>query len=195
MDSKSWQLRDVAVSAKGAKSCALVKSPNEKVFLKLGSKQEPLRTPFGATSFNDEAATRKTLEFSLSPEQVEQWNLFDAWALEYLQKHSERLFKKKLSAAEVKAAYKSPVTQKADYRPHLRCKINTGGIAAARIWDDDDNRTVLPDDLREFDIIPRIHISHLWIMGAAKDFGWVLQVNDLCVKTQPQVSPFAESEE
>ena len=195
MNFSSWQLRDCAVSAKGAKSCALVKPPNEKVFLNLGSKQEPLRTPFGATSFNDEAATRKTLEFSLSPQQVDLWNQFDAWALEYLQKHSERLFKKKLSAAEVKTAYKSPVTQKADYWPHLRCKINTGGIAAARIWDDADSRTVLPDDLREFDIIPRILISHLWIMGAAKDFGWVLQVNDLCVKSQPQVSPFAESEE
>ena len=56
MDTKNWQLKDPTISARGAKSCALVKSPNEKVFVTLGSKADPMRTPFGATSFNDEKA-------------------------------------------------------------------------------------------------------------------------------------------
>ena len=194
MDTSSWQLKDCTVSAKGAKSCSLVKPPNEKVYIQLGTKDEPSYTPFGATSFNDEAATRRTVEFSLTPEQLHMWKEFDAWSMEYLQKHSERLFKKTMNASEIKAAYKSPVTQKADYKPHLRCKMNTAGAAMVRCWDENDNRTVLPDDLRGHGLIPRIHISHVWIMGAAKDVGWVLSVNDLCIKMQPQISPFAESE-
>ena len=41
MDTKTWQLKDPTISAKGAKSCTLVNSPNDKVFFTLGSKIEP----------------------------------------------------------------------------------------------------------------------------------------------------------
>ena len=70
---KTWQLKDVAISPKGAKSCSLYRQPNDKVILNLGTKQNPTRTPFGATVYNDELATRKTIEFSLTPEQVTDW--------------------------------------------------------------------------------------------------------------------------
>ena len=189
MNTKNWQLKDPTISAKGAKSCSLVNSPNDKVFFTLGSKTEPMRTPFGATSFNDEKATRKTIEFTLNPQQADLFKTFDSWAVDYLVKHSERIFKKKLTKQDVQGMYKSPVTQKEDYKPKLRCKINTSGLSPVRCWDENDERCELPEDLRTYDLVPRIQISHLWIM--AKEGGFVMQINDLMVQQQPQMSPFA----
>ena len=192
MDFSTWQLRDCTVSARGAKSCALFKPPNEKVVLSLGSKASPMRTPFGATSFADEATARRTIEFSLSPEQHKMWQEFDEWAVQYLAKNSARLFKKKASVEEIRNSYKSPVSQKGDYRPMLRCKVNVSGATAVRCWNESDERCAVPEpeDLRSFDLVPRITISHLWLM--TKEMGWVLQINDLMCVAQPQVSPFAE---
>ena len=189
MNTTTWQLKEATISAKGAKSCSLIQSPNDKVFVNLGSKVEPMRTPFGATSFNDEKATRKTIEFTLNPQQVELFKSLDSWAVDYLVKHSERLFKKKQTIQEIQGMYKSPVSQKEDYKPHLRCKINTSGLSPVRCWDENDERCELQEDLRTCDLVPRIQISHLWIM--AKEVGFVLQINDLMVQQQPQISPFA----
>ena len=98
MDFATWQLRDATISAKGAKSCSLIRSPNDKVFFTLGSKSQPVHSPFGATNFNDETISRKTIEFSLNPEQVKYLKSFDVWAVDYLTKNSERIFKKKHSS-------------------------------------------------------------------------------------------------
>ena len=192
MDFSTWQLRECTVSARGAKSCALIKANNERVIVNLGSKGQPVRTPFGATSFGDEATARRTIEFSLSPEQVKQWQEFDQWAVQYLAKESTRLFKKKLGVEEIKAMYKSPVSQKGDYKPMLRCKINVSGATAVRCWNENDERSAVPEpeDLRSFDLVPRITVSHLWMMS--KEIGWVCQINDLMCVAQPQISPFAE---
>ena len=184
-------LRDPQVSAKGAKSCQLISTPqNEKVFMTLGSKAEPLRTPFGATTYGDEEATRKTLEFSLSPEQHKFWQQFDEWAVNYLAENAGRFFKKELTKDQIREQYKSPVTQKGEYRPMLRCKINTSGSTPVRCWDENDQRVELPDDLRSYDLVPRVQISHMWVMS--KEFGWVINTCDLMVRSQPQISPFAE---
>ena len=76
--------------------------------------------------------------------------------------------------------------------PMLRCKVNASGSTAVRCWNESDERCAVPEpeDLRSFDLVPRITISHLWLM--AKEMGWVLQINDLMCVAQPQVSPFAE---
>ena len=85
---------------------------DERVFMSLGSRENAVRTPFGATTFNDESATRKTIEFTLSPEQHKQFQDFDEWAIEYLSKNSERLLKKPMNQEQIKQLYKSPVTSK-----------------------------------------------------------------------------------
>ena len=92
----------------------------------------PVLSPFGATSFGDEVNTRPTIEFKLDKKQVAHWEAVDKWAIAYLVEHSDRLFKKVLTIEQVKEAYKSPVTRKEGYQPHLRCKINTSGDKACR---------------------------------------------------------------
>jgi hypothetical protein len=84
------------VSARGAKSCALTDGP-AKYILTVGSRDSLLTTPFGATSFGEEQTHRKSIEHRLSPQWLECFQKFDAWAVEYLVEHSERIFKKLLT--------------------------------------------------------------------------------------------------
>ena len=104
-------LKDPQISARGAKSCPVLKANGDKVIFNLGSKAEPASSPFGATAYNDEATSRKTIEFNLTPEQEEEFKRFDEWAVSYLSEHSERLFKKSLTSDQVREGYKSPVTK------------------------------------------------------------------------------------
>ena len=60
----------------------------------LGTCQDLVTTPLGATSVNETEATKKAIELSLPAEQERKWEVFDSWAVEYLAKHSFRLFKK-----------------------------------------------------------------------------------------------------
>ena len=189
MNTTNFELKDPQISTRGAKSATLIKGKdNEGVFLSLGSKLNPVKTPFGATSFNDEAATRKTIEFTLSPDQETKFQDFDKWAIAYLSKNSDRIFKKSLTQEQIKDLYKSPVTKRGDFPPHLRCKINVSGSAICRCWDVENNRTQLPDDLKNCDLVPRIHISHMWMMQ--KEVGFVLNVIDLMCIPKEELCPF-----
>ena len=175
---ESFELAEAQVSARGAKTCTL-SGKDGKVLFKLGGNREPVSTPFGATTFNEEPTTRKTIDFRLTEAQAEEFQALDAWAHAYLEANSERLFKKKLTASQIAEHYRSPVSRKEGYAPLLRCKINTAGKNAVRVWDEDNERTSLPEDLRLFELVPRIQLSHMWVMG--RDFGFVLNVQDLKV--------------
>ncbi len=94
-------LKDTQVSARGAKSCQARGTDDQRITFVLGTNQEPITTPFGATSFTEGEGGRKTLEFSLSPEQEKEWQQFDAWAVEYLAKNSYRLFKAIKTEAQI----------------------------------------------------------------------------------------------
>lgn len=175
----SFALSDPQTSARGAKSCTLLDKDGQKVTVILGSKEAPTSTPFGASSYNDEATVRKNLDLRLNDQQADQFTALDVWAVQYLADNSERLFKKKLTKAQVEEHYRSPVSQREGYQPLLRCKVNCFGNAAVRCWNTDSERVDMPEDLRECELVPRLHLSHLWIMG--RDFGWVMNVTDLMI--------------
>ena len=94
------QLADPVVSARGAKSCAL-SSNGSKLITTVGSREDPLTTPFGASSFGDEVSNRKTIEFRLPPEMLAYFHALDEWTVPYLAEHSERIFKKKMTIEQV----------------------------------------------------------------------------------------------
>ena len=98
------------------------------------------------------------------------------WLTDYLSKHSERIFRKNMSREQVSETMRNPVTQRASYQPHLRCKIRP---ASVRVWDGDGKQRTLPADLRQYNLVPRITIEKLWIMS--RECGLVLQVSDLMV--------------
>ena len=191
MDLSQVTLKDTVVSTRGAKSCQIRGQNGDKISFVLGTSSDPVTTPFGASNFSNEAeTTRKTLEFSLSLEDEKRWQAFDAWAIKYITEHSFRLFKRIMTEDQVKEAYRSPVTKKGDYKATLRTKINVEGAHPVRVWDMNRQKTELPDDLRGIELCARVLLSHSWQMS--KEFGFVLQVQDLQVRSSSAECPFEE---
>ena len=189
IETQDLLLKEPQVSTRGAKSCTLTKTNGERLTFQLGSKASPTTTPFGATLFNDDGrSSRKTIEFHITAEQEAEIEAFDEWAIQYLSDNSMTIFRKELTPAQVSEIYRSPVTRKATYNSHVRCKINIAGSQQVRCWDENNKRRDCPKDLRPHKLIPRITISHLWMMS--REVGWVLQVNDLMVIEGADECPF-----
>ena len=186
-----WQIQDPQTNAKGARSGKVTaKDDGSRFQFNLGSKDQPVYSPFGATSFGDEFATPRTIEFSLSAEQNAEFARFEEWAVQYISANSERLLKKTLSYEQVKAAYKSPVTRREGYKPHVRAKINTAGSSPCRCWDINGDRTELPaDQLRGVPLLPRLCLSHMWVMS--KEIGFCFLCQDLMVCQALETCPFS----
>ena len=175
---EGFQLSDTQTSSRGAKTCTLLSGKGEKIVFTLG----PTSTPFGATNFQDEASSRKTLDLRVSESEYEFFKELDNWAIDYITKNSERLFKKSLTRAQVLEHYRSPVTTKEGYQPLVRTKINTLGQNACRCWSSQREPTTLPEDLRGCSFLSHVHLSHLWVMG--RDFGFVICCQDLQILEQ-----------
>ena len=163
---ETWALKDAVISTRGAKSCPLesTKCPGCSVTLNIGTADLPLTSPFGATSFGNENTQRKTLELSLESDHIPQWDAVNDWAKKYIVENSERLFKKRLSTDVVQENFKPTYTQKGEYRPLLRTKINLEGSRRARCWDASGKQVELPD-LRNVPISVRLAVDRLWIMS------------------------------
>ena len=173
---KDWTLKDPIVSQRGAKSCPL-ECRGSSVYTQIGTRESPVTSPFGASSYNDEGSTRKTIEFSLEPEHHEEWIAVASWARGYIAENSERLFKKKMSTDAIYENFREPAHQKGDYKPLLRCKINTAGARAVLCWDAEGNKVPLPEDLRGIPVSARLRVDRLWQMS--KEYGLVLEVEHL----------------
>ena len=175
---ETWALKDAVISTRGAKSCPLenTKWPGCSVTLNIGTVDSPLTSPFGATSFGDENTQRKTLELSLEPAHIPQWDAVNDWAKTYIVDNSERLFKKRLSKDVVQENFKPTYTQKGEYRPLLRTKINLEGSRKARCWDASGKQVEMPD-LRNVPISVRLTVDRLWIMSS--NYGICLEVTDV----------------
>jgi hypothetical protein len=183
-------LSDAAVSARGAKTCALTSS-GVKLILNVGSRDAPLSTPFGATSFGEEQTDRKTVDFRLSGDTLSYFLALDEWMVNYAAQHSERLFSKKYTLSQCRENYKPCIRQQGSYPASLRCKVNTAGSGAVRCWDVMSQRMPLPDEFRNYELVPRVHISHMWQMGG-RDFGLVINVMDCMCLARSTECPFAE---
>ena len=86
---------------------------------------EPTRCPFGPSNFDkDPAASRQNLDIRVSGGAAEFFEGLDDWAVDYLCAHSERLFKKSLSLAQVKDMYHPCLRKAPGYDPLLRTKYN-----------------------------------------------------------------------
>jgi len=182
-----WQLADVFVTAKGAKQCALTDTNKAPVRYK---PEDALTVPFGLSSW-EEGGTRKNLELRCTPSVEDFFALFDEWARTYLVRHSERLFKKQLSAEQVAEGYKSPLHRKNDYPALLRTKANTAGKNALRFWDEQGNEAEEPKSWQDVQVRAMLHIRSLWIMSPTS-FGFTIECTDLQVLAPRRSCPFSE---
>jgi hypothetical protein len=187
-DFSQLHIAEPVVSSRGAKSCALTNN-GSKFVLTLGSRTEPLTTPFGAQSFQNEATNRKSIEFRLpAGELTDYWDAFDAWAVTYLTCHSARLFGKPLTIEQVRDGYKPCVSRRGTYPPTLRCKVNLGGSNCVRCWSPAEERIEVPQEFRGLELVALVSVQHLWVMN--REFGFVIQPNDLMCSAVSQTCPF-----
>ena len=190
-DTNSWIVRDAVISSRGAKSCQIEHtnpdaSGDSKIKFNIGSKELPTKTPFGATTFNNEVSSQKTIDFNITDGEMEEMQGLVEWLPDYLSKHSERIFRKSMSREQVFETIRNPVTQRNGYLPHIRCKIRPSSV---RVWDSEGKARALPDDLRHYNLVPRITIEKLWIMS--RECGLVLQVTDLMILNKEEMNcPF-----
>ena len=154
------EIGDVVSNSKGVKSAQILNKKGASTCERLTGNNEPITTPFGASTFNDSAATRKHICFRCAPKLAKRLSAIDAYLQGYIDKNSGRLFEGK------KLTYKPLlVPQKDEYPPLVRCKINTEGRGACRCWNDSQERIDMPEDLRDRTLVPRVHIKSLWILG------------------------------
>ena len=120
----------------------------------------------------------------------EYFDALDAWAIEYVTAHSERLPKRPMTKEQIQGGYKSAVLRKGGYPTQIRAKIKTEGKNACEYWTSDGSSRKPPSDWRGVQYIPSLTIRQLWQMGA--DFGWVIEVTDLLV-IEPGRAPSPKS--
>ncbi len=166
-------LEDVVISKRGSKSCKLRCGDGELSHTTAAH----LRVPFEPSTFDkDPAATRLSLAIECDEALEKYVGDIDAWLIKCLSDHSERIFKRVLSPEQVKANYNSCLKQVAGYPSTLKCKIDKQGRKGVCCWAPTGEQLPLPDNWREFSVKPKLHFSHLWIVGA--QYGLVVQMTD-----------------
>ena len=184
-DFETWQLADVQTSSRGIRSASITAGAQQPVYLQLTLRSDPLSTPFGTSSFNDETTTRKSLDLRCTPQLLVFMESLDLWASSYVAENSQRLFKGK------QLEYKPCVSKKrGDYPETTRCKLNLSGQRACRFWSEKYEKIEQPEDLRLCGLVPRIQVKSLYIMG--KECGLVLDISDLLCVLPTESCPFAE---
>jgi hypothetical protein len=72
-----FQLQDTQTSSRGAKTATLLGCNGSRVMYSVGAGGAPTCTPFGASTFNDEATARKTLDLRVDDEEAEFFQSLD----------------------------------------------------------------------------------------------------------------------
>ena len=172
-------LSDVFVTPHGARISAIKDGAGGSVILQ---PNEFLRIPFDPSAFNSEGdSQRLTMILEATRPLLEAFADLDEFLVGYLTEHSQRLFSKTLTADEVRANYCSCVRHSdKGYLPTLRTKIDLSGKHALHCWDGDGNRVDAPESWRNRWINPRLHVTHLWMMGPS--FGVVVRLTDALLR-------------
>jgi len=97
----------------------------------------------------------------------------------------------KTAIEEINSGYHPCINQRGSYDPTFRTKINLHEKGCA-FWDSDGQMRAPPESWVGLTAIPRLHVSHLYIMG--REFGVVLTCTDLQLyEAEPRVCPFART--
>ena len=185
----NWSLADVHVNAKGAKTCQLTDGGRPKVH----SSGAACVAPFGPSNFDkDPLMSRQNLELRIPLELEAYFDAVDTWMLVCLLENSERIFKKKWTASQVKDSYNPTLKRQGDYPPLLRTKIDSSGRRACRYWTVDQRKRDAPEEWRGAEMKVMFHLSHLWIMGTS--CGLVVNTTDLLVQETSCAFPWGAEE-
>ena len=146
------RLRDVLTTRNGANIASIKLGEDELVY----QPNEYLRIPFEPSAFDKSERESLNLVLETTPQILEFLLKLDEALITYVAQHSERLFKKKLSMAQVRANYSSCVrTSDKGHPATLKTKVNVGvDKNAVLCWDDDGNQVDLPESWRNYRVTP-----------------------------------------
>ena len=179
-----WQLGDVQTSTKGIKSAPITDKKGNPVFCMLTKEDQPLSAPFGASAYNGPTAIRQSICFRCHEQLESAMTSIDSYMAQYVKEHSQRLFKGK------QMTYKPCLSIKEDCAALLRAKVNVGGSKPCRFWTNKYARCDAPDEFKNLDLVPRINVRSLWIMGS--DCGLTLECTDIMFDDQQETCPFLD---
>ena len=175
---------DVFTTRHGAKIASIRDGDGDLVF----QPDEYFRVPFEPSVFGETESERRNLVIETQRELLEEFARLDETRIGYIAEHSERLFKKRLTVDQVRAAYSSCVRHsEKDYPATLKTKVDVGaGKYAVVCWDEDGKQVQTPESWRQFLIRPRLHVTHFWMMGSA--FGPVVRMTDAMLRPNGAVA-------
>ena len=158
-------IRDVFTTRNGAKIASIMDGDGDLVF----QPKEYLRMPFEPSAFDKSERERLNLMFETTTPILEAFERLDEWLIQYIAEHSERILKKRFSLDQVRANYSSCIRMsEKGYPATLKTKLDLGtGKHAVFCWDDDGNQVDTPKSWCQCLIRPRLHVTHLWMMGNA----------------------------
>ena len=179
---RQWSIDDVFCTSRGSKIANLKCDDGSKCAYTPSAGH--VRVPFEPSTFDkDPAASRLNLVLECDEELQAEIKSFDAWLIQYLTEHSERILKKAMTSEQVEAGYsrclKAPVKVPPagkKYKPTLKTKIDLDGRYAVRCWNTDGESVSPPHIWKNLKLKPKLIFSHLWIMG--NQFGVVVRVTD-----------------
>jgi hypothetical protein len=118
----------------------------------------------GQSIFDKDANTpRQNLELRCQEQVAAFVDGLDEWTVEYLSAHSERLFRKALTLAQVKDMYHPTLCQAVGYDPLLRPMPGSRG--ECRLWTASHMRRGTPVDWHDTELTVQLHTSHMRLMG------------------------------
>ena len=176
LDTTSLALEDIFCTSRGSKSARIRCGDGQFVY----TPECYMRVPFEPSTFDkNPTADRLNLVLEVSdPDFEASLRGFDAWMVKYLTKNCERIFKRPMTKAQVEAGYSSCLSpSRKDFPPTLKTKIDVKGVKPIMCWDTVGSSRELPVSWRSVLVRPRLHFSHLWLMGT--QFGVVVRCTDV----------------
>ena len=168
---KSWAIGDPQINAHGGKTWSIQSVAGAKSHpkLQLGGDALSLRSPFGIAQFSPES--RHTLDFAVPDFVPEQAFLkaIDQWVVDQVFANQDQFWPKQnkpLSREALLAQYTPLLSQKGDYEPLMRAKINTEKVLIYKVLDGMGTTTgTVADVTAGSQCVPVLSLSKLWVMG------------------------------
>ena len=188
IDTSTRNLLPVCTSLNGRNKSAPICSKNQSIKVKL----EPSYAPFGASNFNKEETVRLNLDISATESYLAFCEKVDSWALKELAKDTKLYFKRQLSEAELKQAYRPCATPHekngVQYAPTIRLKIMMEGPSQIRCWTKEHEPRDPPLDFRNSRLTPLVTVKSLWLMN--NQAGALMECSDVVVEEEDVSCPF-----
>ena len=185
----SLQLGEVFLTGKGAKQIPL-SIANEPV---LWQPNEWLTIPWTPSAFNNPEANRVNLVFNATPGSADVTSLhaLDEWSINILSEKSEKLFGKAITKEQMRSRFQPSVkTHEASGMQTWRCKMNTVGKGATRLWDTFRNPIPSPVDCwTQCTAKCVVKVKGYWMMGQ-NEIGLILEATNVMLNTTAAECPF-----